>query len=318
MSEKNATQNKDSAFRRWLVWAIWCFGTITLAGILIGGAVLLRIGQMSGWNKRDQVQIYSKEQIDKFITSVLITVQNQPMSQKNVPADMVFIASFNAFEQRLTVAALAADTLVEIEGQGQKSLGAAYALGGPGLLVNAMNQSFGLDLQNYACTDAHSLAIMIDLLGGIQAKLTAEEAGYINDALAQSGAPLKAGPVILSGAQSMVHAMDNLSGKAPLGSLDRSLTLVESAVFNMRKTATKEAMLPLLSLVFSNIHTNLDFTALHDMGYEILKAEEIEYRSLVLPAPRTWEAFEGPEGQMILADIPRNAELLREALYNAW
>lgn len=316
--DKQPNASKAEALRRWLIRAICCLGAAALAGLAIGGVLLFRIGQMSGWSspwERDgQVQIYSQEQIDKFITSVLITVQNQPLGQAGAQADMVFIASFNAFEQRLTVVALAGQTLAEVEGYGQKSLAEAYALGGPGLLVNTMNQNFGLDLQNYASTDTHSLAVMIDLLGGIQTQLTRSEANYINAALGEGD--LRAGRVTLTGTQSMVHAMDSLSGRKPLGSLDRSLELVYSAIFNMRETATKEAMLPLLSLVFSNIQTNLDFAGLHDLGYEILKAEEIEYAGLLLPAEGSWEAA-GPNGEYIRADIPANADVLRETLYNA-
>ena len=157
---------------------------------------------------------------------------------------------------------------------------------------------------------------MIDLLGGIPVELTPGEAGYINDALGENGEGLQAGAATLTGVQSMVHAMDDLSGHQPLGSLERSLTLIHSAIFNMRKTATKEAMLPLLSLVFGNIQTNLDFTTLHDWGYEILKSEDVEYRSLILPCEDSWKAV-GANGEELQADIPRNGALLRETLYNA-
>lgn len=317
MNERNEREPaaQDKGLRLWLTRAVWGLGGITLAGLTIAAVLLVRIYQISGWNapwaqSGEKSGIYTQAQIDKFITSVLVTVQNQPLSQAGAEADLVFIASFNAFEQRLTMVALAKDTLMEVEGYGQKTLGEAYVLGGPSLLVNTINQNFGLDLQSYVCTDTHSLGAMIDLLGGIQTELTAGEAGYINDAL---GERLSAGPVTLTGVQSMVHAMDGLSDGEPMGSLGRSLDLVHSALFSMRATATKEAMLPLLSLVFSNIKTNLDFTTLHDLGYEILKAEDIDYHSLILPAADTFKA----EGTPIQADIPSNAALLRETLYNA-
>ena len=320
INEKKTANTKADGLRFWIIRAIWCLGGITLAGIVLGGILLSSISRSSGWSAQDgregQVEVYSKEQIDKFITSVLIAVQNQPLGQENAQADMVFIASFNAFEQRLTLVALASETMAEVEGHGKKSLGEAYALGGPGLLVNTMNQNFGLDLQNYACTDTHSLAAMIDLLGGIQIELTPSEASYINDALGVNDEGLQSGPATLTGVQSMVNAMDNLSDQEPLGSLARSLKLIHSAIFNMRRTATKEAMLPLLSLVFSNIQTNLDFTALHDWGYEILKAEEIEYSSLILPCEDSWKVI-GANREEFQVDIPRNGALLRETLYNA-
>ncbi|NCB29803.1 MAG: hypothetical protein EOM66_00165 [Clostridia bacterium] len=321
MNYGEAAEPKARSFRFWLIRTIWCFGGITLVGTILGGVLFFCVTRTSGLraqNRQDgqEVEIYSKEQIDKFITSVLIIVQNQPMGQESAQADMVFIASFNAFEQRLTMVALADETLVQTEEYGDKSLGEAYALGGPGLLVNIINQSFGLDLQNYACTDTHSLAVMIDLLGGIQTELTQNEADYINNALGNSGEGLHAGTVTLTGAQSVVHAMDNLSGQEPLGSPRRSLKLIQSLVFNLRKTATKEAMLPLLSLLFSNIETNLDFTMLHDLGYEVLKAEEMEYQSLLIPCDGSWKAA-GTNGEKLQADIAQNGELLLETLYNA-
>ena len=313
-NEKEATRIKEpSALRVFLIRAILGFSCIVLVGLIVGGVLISRIGKLSGWGSNGQVQIYSQAQIDKFITSVLIAVQNQPLSQEGAPADMVFIAAFNAFEQELTVVAMSPKTMVEVEGYGQKPLGEAYALGGPGLLVNTVNQNFDLDLQNYACTDTHSLAAMIDLLGGIKTRLTRGEADYINNALNEN---VKAGQASLSGTQSMVHAMDAISGSAPFGDVNRSLELIHSAIFGMRKTATKEAMLPLLSLVFSNINTNLDFATLNDLGYEILKAEQMEYSSLLLPSSGTWEAA-GENGEEIHADIPKNAALLQETLYNA-
>lgn len=287
-----------------------CFGCLTLAGLIVGGVLLGRIGGFRpAAPEGPQVEIYSREQIDKFITSVLITVQNQPLGQANAQADMVFIASFNAFSQRLTIVALSGELVVETEGFGERALGEAYALGGPGLLLNALNQSFGLDLQSYASTDTRSLAAMIDLFGGVPLELTAEEGAYLQGALG-AGA-YGAGPVTLPGEAAMVHAMDGLSGGDPLGVLGRRLNLIHAAVFNLRKTATKEAMLPLLSLITGSIQTNLDFTTLHNLGYELLKAEEMEYESLALPAAGAYRET----GRGLEPDIPETAALLRETLY---
>lgn len=318
-SAKTTKPNRET-FRRWVVRAIWCFGGITLAGLLFGGILLFQISKLSGWESLSalggrQTQTYSQTQTDKFITSVLITVQNQPMDQEGAQADMVFIASFNAFEQRMTMAALSNDIMVSIEGTGQQTLGEAYASGGPALLLDAIAQQFNLDLQYYACTSTHSLAAMIDLLGGIQAVLTPDEAAYITEALGDSTQALQPGPALLSGIQSMVHAMDNRSNSQPLGSLTRSLALVHSAVFNLRETATKEAMLPLLSLVFSSIHTNLDLSTLRDLGYEILQAKEIEYRNVILPDTDNRKVvFE--ESEDLSIDVLGDEKKLREALYS--
>ena len=182
---------------------------------------------------------------------------------------------------------------------------------GPGGLVNAVNDGFGLDIEYYACTDTASLGAMIDLLGGITVKVDFSEADYINKALGEKS--VNAGREKLNGSQSMIYAMDDISGEEQMGGLKRRLELVESAVKNMRRTATKEAMLPLLSLVAGSIKTNLDFSALHDMGYEILKAEEMEYRNIWIPADDSWKLDEN--GQFTIEDFETNKKQLYNGLY---
>lgn len=318
-NDREAMKSSNETARRWIVRAIRLFGGITLAGILLGGILLVSITRLSGWEALTargarQTQTYSQAQADKFITSVLIAVQNQPMEQAGAQADMLFIASFNAFEQRMTMVAISNAVVVQIEGYGRKTLGETYAAGGPALLMKAMNEAFELELQSYACTTTHSLAAMIDLLGGIKEELTPDEAGYIAEALGEAPGGPQAGSALLSGTQSMVHAMDNRSDGQPLGGLVRSLGLIHSAVFNMRETATKEAMLPLLSLVFSSIQTNLDFSTLRELGYEILQAEEITYRNLILPGAGSRRAvLEEQKGLSI--EVLREEKLLYEALY---
>ncbi len=315
MSGHNVKRAEPETFRLWLIGAIWAFGGITLVGILVGFGLFFRISRISGWDANSEngrpIKVYSKEQIEKFISSVLIVVQNQPLGEENAYADMLFIASFNALEQSLSLVAFASETVVEVEGYGQELLGDAYAFGGPDLLLETINENFGLELTEYACTDTYSLAAMVDLLGGIRMDLTQDEANYINKALKNN---LSAGSVTLTGTQSMVHALDNISDEKPMGSAKRSINLVQSAIFNMRKTATKEAMIPLLSLVISRINSNLNIATLRDWGYEILKAEEIEYRSMILPHEDIWKTVDA-KTKGIVTNIFKSGELLRETLY---
>ena len=299
---------KDSEIRKRLKKAICCLSAVLILSVVSGAVLLNSIGSTNGWGRteKQEDEIYTKEQIDKFITSVLIIVQNQPLSSDKAGADMVFIASFDSFRQRLTMAALYSQ--MEINGAALSNI---YANSGPGGLVNAVNDGFGLDIEYYACTDTASLGAMIDLLGGITVKVDFSEADYIIKALGEKS--VKAGREKLNGSQSMIYAMDDISGEEQMGGLKRRLELVESAVKNMRRTATKEAMLPLLSLVAGSIKTNLDFSALHDMGYEILKAEEMEYRNIWIPADDSWKLDEN--GQFTIEDFETNKKQLYNGLY---
>ena len=99
---------KDSEIRKRLKKAIRCLSAVLILSVVSGAVLLNSIGSTNGWGRteKQEDEIYTKEQIDKFITSVLIIVQNQPLSSDKAGADMVFIASFDSFRQRLTMAAL--------------------------------------------------------------------------------------------------------------------------------------------------------------------------------------------------------------------
>lgn len=56
---------------------------------------------------------------------------------------------------------------------------------------------------------------MIDLLGGITVKVDFSEADYINKALGEKS--VNAGREKLNGSQSMIYAMDDISGEEQMG-----------------------------------------------------------------------------------------------------
>lgn len=315
----NGPEEKEARIRLWLRRTLWVLLGALAAGLLGGAALLFRMGGLSNGRAyaqaQERVPVYSQAQIDKLITNVLVVVQNDVLGSKGAQGDMLFIVSFNALEQRLTVVSLLREMLLQVAGQGELTLGDIYAQGGPGLLVNTVNESLNMDLQSYVCTDTHSLAKLIDLLGGVEAALTAEEAQYIREAL-HADAP-QAGQVRLSGTQSMVHALNGVSGEGTFGRAARQLALVESAVADLRISATKDKMIPLLAAAFNSFYTNLDIQALRDIGYEILRSDDMEYNGLILPCAGSW-TYETVNGvRCVRADAAQNAALLHERLYGA-
>ena len=312
-------ESSKGKLHKWLIKAIWFFCGVILLGIATGAILLNRIYDLSGWNLNQSqpsapnAPITDGAQTDKYISSLLVVVQNAPLSTENAFADMAFIVSFNALDQELTTAALLHGLELKPEDDRTVTVGELYASEGPAALLDAINTTFGLNIASYACTDTSSLAAMIDLLGGINAELTAEEAEYLNRALSDS--ELRAGEVVLTGTQSMVHAMDEISGEFAFGGLQRSLRLVDSAVLNMRRTATKETMLPLLAKVMGSINTDLDIETVRGFAYEILKAEEFSIHSLPVPCEGSFEWLEQGDARCLAVDLEANKAALRELIY---
>ena len=76
------------------------------------------------------------------------------------------------------------DTGVKIEGKSSTDkLTHAYAYGGVGLLINTINDNFGLDIQRFVMLDFGSSADVIDMVGGIEIDVTAGEVKYANQGI---------------------------------------------------------------------------------------------------------------------------------------
>ena len=96
-------------------------------------------------------------------------------------SDAVLIASLGYGELRLT--SVLRDTLVNIPGHGAGKLNAAYAHGGPELVMRTLNENFGLNIMHYVAVDFTALVNLVDALGGVEVNVTEAEMGRINQNL---------------------------------------------------------------------------------------------------------------------------------------
>ncbi|MFQ1003226.1 LCP family protein [Modestobacter sp. SSW1-42] len=82
-------------------------------------------------------------------------------------SDAVMIARFAADRQHAQVISIPRDSWVDIPGHGRNKVNAAYALGGPTLLIQTVEQLTGVRIDHYAAIDFAGLIQVTDDLGGI-------------------------------------------------------------------------------------------------------------------------------------------------------
>ena len=93
-------------------------------------------------------------------------------------SDAMMVASVGYDGLRLT--SLMRDTMVEIPGHGRGKLNSAYALGGAELTMRCVNQTFGLNITNYAVVDLKTLVDVVDAVGGVQVNISENEIENLN------------------------------------------------------------------------------------------------------------------------------------------
>ena len=81
-------------------------------------------------------------------------------------ADVIMIVTLDGGQAR--VLSLPRDLKVEIEGYGTDKLNAAYAYGGPALMVSTVSEVTGVDIHHYLEMDFFGFASIVDDLGGVE------------------------------------------------------------------------------------------------------------------------------------------------------
>jgi len=129
-------------------------------------------------------------------------------------SDSIMIITIDADHNDIKLTSILRDSLVKIEGYGYQKINAAYNLGGAELAIKTLNQTFDLNIRDYATVDFVSMAEIIDFVGGIEAELTEGEVRngniHIRSMNAERGTPLdyfeEAGLQTLTGTQAVAFA----------------------------------------------------------------------------------------------------------------
>lgn len=109
-----------------------------------------------------------------------------------------------------TMVSLPRDTLVTVEGHGQQKLNAAYAFGGPLLLVKTVETLTGIRLDRYAEIGLGGFAGMVDAIGGVDICL---DEGITDP---KAGIALPAGCQELDGAKALGYVRTRATARADL------------------------------------------------------------------------------------------------------
>ncbi len=82
-------------------------------------------------------------------------------------SDAIMLARFSGDREHVQVVSIPRDSWVDIPGHGKNKINAGYALGGPTLLIQTIEQLTGVRIDHYAAIDFNGLIQVTDDLGGV-------------------------------------------------------------------------------------------------------------------------------------------------------
>ena len=161
-------------------------GLLVLALASLGTAVFYLVSENIGENVKRVPDVFgpidpaTRPAEGKSLTFLLVgtdTRSTEPTTGTNAAADadpgaphsdVLMIARLNADRTAAAVASIPRDSWVEIPGHGRGRINAAYALGGPPLLIRTVENLTRIRIDHFAVIDFAGFQFMVDAVGGIE------------------------------------------------------------------------------------------------------------------------------------------------------
>ncbi len=192
-------------------------------------------------------------------------------------SDSIIVVSLDNKNKEIRLSAIQRDTYVQIEGHGKTKINHAFAYGGAPLAVKTLNQTFGLDITDYAVINFTNMEKVIDILGGIQLdvsnayrneankhiKALAEERGKPVQLIPQTGVQNLSGMQVLG----MLRARKNVGGT---GARSQMHETVLNACFDKVKTKSVLEYPNIAKELLSLVKTTLTSTEVTNVGMKVL------------------------------------------------
>jgi LCP family protein required for cell wall assembly len=111
------------------------------------------------------------------VTFLLVGSDTRATAEDGVAAggrsDAIMIARFAGDRQHAQIISLPRDSWVDIPGHGRNKINAAYAFGGPTLLIQTVEQLTGVRIDHYVAIDFEGIIQVTDDLGGVDVVVAA-------------------------------------------------------------------------------------------------------------------------------------------------
>lgn len=236
-------------------------------------------------------------------------------------SDVMMLARIDPDAGRVRLVSFLRDLYVTIPGHGKDRLNAAYFYGGEALLMQTLEENFGVSIDHTVTAHFPTLVSAVDLLGGVEADITESERQQLNKILedynrqvglaADDGLLETAGEHLLNGRQALSYCRIRKID-SDFQRTGRQQQVMESAAEQLKAMNLLELMnlaVTLLDEVESDL-TLADLAALAPL----LGCDTLDIRGAHVPFDGTY-ADETIDGMMVLTpDLSTNRSQLKRFL----
>ncbi len=306
--------------RRWLLMAA------VLSAVVVGGLYGYRFYAAMQYDydsSFDSADLGARSISTKGITNIALFGIDARPGEEVSRSDSIMILTIDNTRGKIKLTSVMRDSLVEIDGAKDK-INHAYTLG-PQQAVRTLNETFGLDITEYATVNFDQMCDMIDAVGGINITIYENEIQETNRfireyCVEQRGIPnyesyylAEEGYQWLNGVQAMSYGRIRKNGTGDDWQRVNRQARVLQCMIEQVKGLSIGKITDLAAKVLPNVKTSLRMSELTPLMLGMLRFGAPHVEHFRLPVDGCWE-YSG-DGAYILFDTEEAAEQLYQYIY---
>lgn len=181
-------------------------------------------------------------------------------------SDSMIIVSINKNTEEIILTSIMRDCYILRPGYGYGRINGAFAMGGPELLIETIEENFKIQIDGYVAVNFYAFMDIVDALGGVEITVKDEEVWVLNyymDELnklegdpADTDKLTTGGTYLLNGKQALGYSRIRYVGNADYERTERQRRVLET-VFGKLKDADLVELNDALNVVLPNVITDI-------------------------------------------------------------
>lgn len=318
-NQKKEKKKKKSVLGRLLL-------ILALLAAVCLGAMYLLVGLVYGKMRYEEASSLAGKPVKSDgVTSVLLIGSDSRDAGAEGRSDAMILLSISNKTRTVHMTSLLRDMYVEIPGHEGNRLNAAYAFGGPELLLETIQVNFGIRVNRYVVVNFEAFANLVDAVGGVELELSSEEVEWVNAYLNEYNLlrdmPIDtdyldtslSGLIHLNGAQALAYSRNRYIG-TDFGRTERQRKVLSEVLKRLPVAAVKNPK-GLADGLFPNLTTNLTQMECMQIGLQAGRLLTYEVVQDSIPLNGTYSNADIRGMAVLQVDFEKNREYLRKELY---
>ena len=321
--KNSRTRKKKNPFKSFLITVLVCVLIVLAIGLGISYSMTKKAYGMMHYESAGD---FDKEALTADgVTNILLIGNDSRLNGEDGRSDAMILVSISKTSGKILMTSILRDVYVEIPGHGSNRLNAAYAFGGPELLMETIEKNFDIPVNRYVLVNFEAFAGVVDAVGGVDIELTAEEIGWVNAYLNEYNeltghefgynylTETEPGVIHLNGPQALAYSRNRYVG-TDFGRTERQRKVMEEIIKKL-PGAVLTNMDGLMEGLCPNLTTNLTLNECYGLVLRVPFIFKYERVSGSIPLEGTWWD-QNIDGMAVLGiDFEANKNYLHENLY---